>query len=68
MSSKNLVIELKSRKDKNGQTFYVGKLKSPVLIDCHDGVVFLVYTAEQGVEELQIAAMDTKDVDDQNAF
>ncbi len=58
MSSKNLVIELKSRKDKNGQTFFVGKLKCPVLIDASDGVVFLIYTSESGAEELQVALMD----------
>lgn len=58
MSNKNLTIELKSRKDKNNQIFFVGKLKAPVMIDCSQGVVFLLYTAEPGCEELQIALMD----------
>lgn len=64
MASKNLVIELKSRKDKNGQTFYVGKIKAPVMIDCSEGAVFLIYTSEENAEELQIALMDSKDGDD----
>lgn len=61
MSNKNLIIELKSRKDKNGQTFYVGKIKAPILIDCKEGAVFLIYTSEENSEELQIALMDNKE-------
>ena len=34
MSNKNLTIDLKARKDKDGMIFYVGKIKAPVLIDC----------------------------------
>lgn len=63
MSNKNLTIDLKARKDVDGQTFYVGKLKAPAMIDCSKGVVFLVFTADQGEEQLQIAAMDKKDDD-----
>ncbi len=58
MSNKNLIIELKARKDKHGKTFYVGKMKAPVLIDCKDGAVFLIYTSEENCEELQISLMD----------
>lgn len=61
MSSKNLTIELRARPDKNKQTFYVGKIKAPVLIDCSEGAVFLIYISEPGAEELQIAIMDDKD-------
>lgn len=63
MSNKNLTIDLKARKDVDGQVFYVGKLKCPVLIDCSKGVVFLIFTADQGDEQLQIAMMDKKDED-----
>lgn len=63
MSNKNLTIDLKARKDVDGQTFYVGKLKAPVHIDASEGVVFLIFTADQGDEQLQIAAMDKKDDD-----
>lgn len=61
MSNKNVTIDLKSRKDKDGQTFYVGKIKAPVLIDCKEGAVFLVFVSDHGEEQLQIALMDNKE-------
>jgi hypothetical protein len=64
MSNKNVVIDLKSRKDIDGQTFYVGKVKAPVLIDCSHGAVFLIFVSDKGEEQLQIALMDNKEVDD----
>jgi hypothetical protein len=60
MSNNNVIIDLKSRKDKDGATFYVGKVKAPVLVDCSDGVVFLVFISDKGEEQLQIAPMDEK--------
>jgi hypothetical protein len=64
MSNKNIVIDLKARKDIDGQTFYVGKVKAPVLVDCSVGAVFLVFVSDKGEEQLQIALMDNKEVDD----
>jgi hypothetical protein len=64
MSNKNIVIDLKARKDVDGQIFYVGKVKAPVLIDCSEGAVFLVFVSDKGEEQLQIAVMDNKDTDD----
>ncbi len=64
MSNKNITIDLKARKDVDGRTFYVGKVKAPVLIDCHYGAVFLVFVSDKGDEQLQIAVMDNKDLDD----
>jgi len=64
MSNKNVTIDLKARKDKDGMIFYVGKIKAPVLIDCSQGAVFLVFISDQGDEQLQIALMDNKEVDD----
>lgn len=61
MSNKNVVIDLKARKDVDGQTFYVGKVEAPVLIDCKDGAVFLVFISDKGEEQLQIALMDNKE-------
>lgn len=61
MSNKNIVIDLKARKDVDGQTFYVGKIKAPVLIDCRPGAVFLVFVSDKGDEQLQIALMDDKE-------
>ncbi len=64
MSNKNVTIDLKARRDKDGMVFYVGKIKAPVLIDCTQGAVFLVFVSDQGDEQLQIALMDNKEVDD----
>ena len=64
MSNKNVTIDLKARKDKDGMIFYVGKLKAPVLIDCSQGAVFLVFVSDHGDEQLQIALMDNKEMDD----
>ena len=60
MSNKNLTIDLKSRKDSAGNTYYVGKIEAPVLIDCSKGVVFLMFVSENGAEQLQIANMEKK--------
>lgn len=64
MSNKNVTIDLKARKDVDGQTFYVGKIKAPIMIDCSIGAVFLVFAADKGEEQLQIALMDNKDMDE----
>jgi hypothetical protein len=64
MSNHNVTVDLKARKDKDGQTFYVGKIKAPVMIDCTKGAVFLVFVSDHGEEQLQIALMDSKDMDD----
>jgi hypothetical protein len=64
MSNKNVMIDLKARKDKDGMIFYVGKIKAPVLIDCSMGAVFLVFVSDRGEEQLQIALMDNKDLED----
>jgi len=63
MSNKNLVIDLKARKDKDGRIFYVGKLEAPVLIDCLEGASFLIFVSDKGEEQLQIAPMDNKEND-----
>ena len=64
MSNKNVTIDLKARKDKDVMIFYVGKIKAPVLIDCSQGAVFLVFVSDHGDEQLQIALMDNKDLED----
>jgi hypothetical protein len=64
MSNKNITIDLKARKDMDGQTFYVGKIKAPALIDCSMGVVFLVFVSDKGDEQLQIALMDNTKSED----
>lgn len=64
MSNKNLTMKLFPRKDVDGQTFYVGKLKFPGTIQLEEGAVFLVFVSDKGDEQLQIALMDKKDSDD----
>lgn len=64
MSNKNITIDLKARPDRDGQKYYVGKIKAPVLIDCSMGVAFLIFVSDQGEEQLQIALMDNKEMDD----
>ena len=64
MSNKNLTVDLKARRDKDGMVFYVGKLQAPVMIDCSQGVVFLIFTSDLNDEQLQIAPMDTKETND----
>ena len=61
MSNWNITIDLKARKDVDGQTFYVGKVEAPVLIDCSEGAVFLIFVSDHGEEHLQIACMDKKE-------
>jgi len=63
MSNKNITIDLKAKPDKDGRIFYVGKIEAPVLIDCKDGAVFLIFVSDRGDEQLQIANMDKKDAD-----
>jgi hypothetical protein len=64
MSNTNLTIDLKARKDIDGQVFYVGKLKAPMTIDCRKGAVFLVFVSDKGDEQLQVALMDQKEFDE----
>ena len=51
-------IELTKQFDSNKQPFYIGKLQLPKTLDFDEGVSFMVFTAEDGVEELQIAPLD----------
>jgi hypothetical protein len=61
MSNKNLIIDLKARKDVDGQTYYLGRIKAPIVIECKHGAAFLVFVADPGSEQLQIALMDSKE-------
>lgn len=49
-----LSISLDKRVDSEGQVFHIGKLKGPFTIDCREGVAFLIFTSEDGSEEMQI--------------
>lgn len=61
MSNSNLKIDLYPRKDVDGNTFYVGKLKVKANLNLEDGVTFLIFVSDKGNEQLQIAPMGNKD-------
>lgn len=52
--SDELIIELEPETDRNGKTFYVGRLKAPVLIDCKEGATFIIFTSDPNSPELHI--------------
>ena len=67
--SNNLIVQLREKTDSNGRKYFVGKLETPCFLDCRDGVTFLVFTSDVGVEELQIAPMTKhKKDDDMNEY
>ena len=63
--SYNLSLDLKSKIDTHGRTYYVAKLKGPFSIDCLDGIAILVFVSEEGAEQIQIAPMDQREKSDQ---
>ena len=64
--SDKLSIELEPRVDNDGNTYYIGRLRGPFLIDAKDGIAFMVFTSTPGQEVLQLCPMTTKR--DRNAF
>jgi len=56
----NLPVKLETRyeKENTGKKFYIGKLEFKGHVDCEKGLVFLVFTADEGEEELQIGVLD----------
>jgi len=60
LSNYNLSIPLTKREDKNGKTFYIAKIKTPVQINLEPGATFLVFVSEDGMEEMQIAPFQEK--------
>ncbi len=61
MSNSNLKVDLYPRKDIDGNTYYVGKLRFNGNITFKDGMTFLVFVSDKGNEQLQLAPMDSKD-------
>lgn len=51
-------IYLEKRQDNYQQTYYIGKLKAPITIDCEKGVAFMIFTSSDGEEELQICNLE----------
>jgi len=61
MSNSNLKVDLYPRKDIDGNTYYVGKLRFNGNITFKDGMTFLIFVSDKGNEQLQLAPMDSKD-------
>jgi len=59
--SDKLKIELDKRVDDQGKTYYIGKLKGPFMIDAKEGIAFLVFTSQEGFEELHLCSMTKKE-------
>lgn len=54
-------IDLHAVKDSKGRTFYIGEVVAPVIIGCkRKGIFFSAFTAQPGVEEIQISALKHK--------
>lgn len=54
----NFKIELDPREDKDQQIYYLSKKSGPLILNLKKGVAFLIFTSEDGNEELQIANLD----------
>jgi len=54
----NFKIELDPREDKDQQIYYLSKKSGPLTLNLKRGAAFLIFTSEDGNEELQIANLD----------
>ena len=48
-------VELEARFDKNDATYFIGKCRAPMPLQFKKGVVFFIFTSDEGGEELHIA-------------
>ncbi len=55
-----LSIALEKRIDSEGKVYYIGRLKSPISINCENGVAFMIFCSDPNDEELQICSMKAK--------
>lgn len=53
-------IDLIKHKDNNGDDYFTGKLQFPGTLDLEGGASFMVFTSEEGVEQLQIGPLDPR--------
>lgn len=60
MKPDKLAVRLTPRFDESGNKYYIGRLEFPGTVNFENGAVFLVFTSEEGSEELQIAVDDSK--------
>lgn len=55
---RHISCDLEKREDGDGNVFYRGRLNIPATIHCDNGLILMIYTSEEGCEELQITAYD----------
>jgi hypothetical protein len=60
MANKNISFSLEKKLDRDNKPYYVAKVKAPITINCNDGAVFLIFTADEGCEEMQLASLEDK--------
>jgi len=51
-------VELTRQRDKEGHSFYIGKLQFPGTLEFDKGASFMIFLSDDGFEELQIAPLD----------
>jgi len=56
--AKTPVKLIKVPRDAAGKPFFIGKMQFPGTLEFEQGASFMVFVAEEGVEELQIAPLD----------
>lgn len=50
-----LLLDLDSRIDANGKKYFICRVRAPITISCKEGVAFLIFTSEEGQEQMQIS-------------
>lgn len=56
--AKSRISLIKVPRDATGKPFFIGKLQFPGTMEFEHGVSFIVFVAEEGVEELQISPIN----------
>lgn len=59
MANFPIKLQLDTRPDRFGKKYYIAKVEAPISIHCEKGVTFMVFTSEQGAEELHICPDDS---------
>lgn len=53
----NLKIPLDKRIDSEGKSYFIAKVRGPFTIDCTNGICFLIFCSENGLEEMQVGPL-----------
>ncbi len=58
--SDNLKIDLVAKTDRDGNKYFVGKLKCDMTLHFKEGQAFLVFVSDEGFEQIQISPLEDK--------